>query len=179
MVSTLKYGSLAAAAIVTLLSPMVQAQGMPTTMDTSVSATTSTGGAYPSSSPDGSPVPDIPMSSSGGSGSEATSTPAGASGTDDPYGNDTPSPTGFTPTATGGVASPTGGIPAGALTGPCTQEGLWNCLGSIAFQRCASGQWSPVQSMAAGTTCQPGQSQSLWPAGRRVRRQRLQNSGRR
>ncbi|CAM1504127.1 Fc.00g017180.m01.CDS01 [Cosmosporella sp. VM-42] len=35
----------------------------------------------------------------------------------------------------------------------CSPEGQWNCIGGSQFQRCASGQWSVVMSMAAGTTC--------------------------
>lgn len=50
---------------------------------------------------------------------------------------------------------------AGALTGACTSEGDWNCIGGNSFQRCASGSWSAAQTMAAGTTCQSGQSATL------------------
>ncbi|KAI4128554.1 MAG: hypothetical protein LQ347_004128 [Umbilicaria vellea] len=50
---------------------------------------------------------------------------------------------------------------AGALTGPCTAEGDWNCIGGNSFQRCASGSWSIVQSLASGTTCTNGQSATL------------------
>ncbi|KAL2000805.1 hypothetical protein VTN02DRAFT_2593 [Thermoascus thermophilus] len=53
------------------------------------------------------------------------------------------------------------GSTSGALSGPCSQEGAWNCLGGTAFQRCASGAWSEVIQMAAGTTCTAGQSDSL------------------
>ncbi|KAH8702079.1 hypothetical protein BGW36DRAFT_356220 [Talaromyces proteolyticus] len=44
------------------------------------------------------------------------------------------------------------------LTGACTNEGEWNCIGGHSFQRCASGTWSAIQSVAAGTSCTPGQS---------------------
>lgn len=50
---------------------------------------------------------------------------------------------------------------SGALNGPCTSEGLWNCVGGTSFQRCASGLWSEPQPMAAGTKCNAGQSQEL------------------
>lgn len=50
---------------------------------------------------------------------------------------------------------------AGALTGPCTAEGDWNCIGGNSFQRCASGSWSIVQPIASGTTCTSGQSATL------------------
>ncbi|MCJ1390951.1 hypothetical protein MMC18_003812 [Xylographa bjoerkii] len=58
--------------------------------------------------------------------------------------------------------SSTGTTPsAGALTGPCTPEGQWNCIAGSSFQQCASGAWSVVQPMAPGTFCTAGQSSSL------------------
>lgn len=52
---------------------------------------------------------------------------------------------------------------AGAMTAgtACTPEGLWNCIGGTSFQQCASGTWSVVQSLAAGTQCKPGQSSAI------------------
>ncbi|KAN0072200.1 hypothetical protein V8E54_009929 [Elaphomyces granulatus] len=41
----------------------------------------------------------------------------------------------------------------GVLSGSCSPEGQWNCIGGTSFQRCASGTWSAAQPMAAGTTC--------------------------
>lgn len=42
---------------------------------------------------------------------------------------------------------------------PCPgDEGQWNCIGGSSFQRCASGMWSVIQSVAAGTECEPGVS---------------------
>jgi hypothetical protein len=62
-----------------------------------------------------------------------------------------PQPTdGSSPTSSGG-----------ALSGPCTPEGQWNCIGGTSFQRCASGSWSIAQSVASGTQCTPGQSSSI------------------
>ncbi|KAL3460035.1 hypothetical protein BJX64DRAFT_193733 [Aspergillus heterothallicus] len=46
----------------------------------------------------------------------------------------------------------------GAMSGPCTDDGAWNCIGGSSFQRCASGAWSEVQPVAPGTECTPGQS---------------------
>jgi hypothetical protein len=43
----------------------------------------------------------------------------------------------------------------------CTEEGMFNCVGGTSFQQCGSGTWSVVQSLAAGTTCNPGQSMDL------------------
>jgi hypothetical protein len=50
---------------------------------------------------------------------------------------------------------------SGGLSGSCTPEGQWNCIGGTSFQQCASGSWSVVQSLAAGTQCTPGQSSSI------------------
>jgi hypothetical protein len=47
------------------------------------------------------------------------------------------------------------------LSGACPTEGMWNCIGGSSFQQCASGSWSASQQMAAGTTCQAGQSMDL------------------
>ncbi|EGO56821.1 hypothetical protein NEUTE1DRAFT_117496 [Neurospora tetrasperma FGSC 2508] len=43
----------------------------------------------------------------------------------------------------------------------CTTEGAWNCIGGSSFQRCASGAWSAVTQMAAGTSCSAGESAQL------------------
>ncbi|MCJ1413856.1 hypothetical protein MMC32_000181 [Xylographa parallela] len=60
------------------------------------------------------------------------------------------------------VSSSTGTTPsAGALTGPCTTVGEFNCIAGNSFQQCASGAWSVVQPMAPGTFCTTGMSASL------------------
>ncbi|KAL5352977.1 hypothetical protein ACLOAV_002926 [Pseudogymnoascus australis] len=49
-----------------------------------------------------------------------------------------------------------------AASSPClNQEGIWNCISGTTFQRCASGEWSVVQSVAEGTTCEAGISQNI------------------
>ncbi|KAL6233949.1 hypothetical protein BDW75DRAFT_213753 [Aspergillus navahoensis] len=50
---------------------------------------------------------------------------------------------------------------AGALSGSCSDEGAWNCVGGSSFQRCASGTWTDVQALAGGTECSPGQNMDL------------------
>ncbi|PWY86474.1 hypothetical protein BO94DRAFT_448528, partial [Aspergillus sclerotioniger CBS 115572] len=50
---------------------------------------------------------------------------------------------------------------SGSLSGSCSVEGEWNCINGSSFQRCANGQWSQVQDMAAGTQCTAGQSSNL------------------
>lgn len=53
------------------------------------------------------------------------------------------------------TTSPNTGSNAGfPRSGPCTEEGQWICNTS-SFQRCASGFWSSVMDVAAGTECTP------------------------
>ncbi|ETI24548.1 hypothetical protein G647_03917 [Cladophialophora carrionii CBS 160.54] len=72
--------------------------------------------------------------------------------------------------APGNVAAPTGtasvstgsssGVSAGAagqLTGPCSNEGDWNCIDGSSFQRCASGSWSATIPLS-GMKCTPGET---------------------
>ncbi|PSR77653.1 hypothetical protein BD289DRAFT_142722 [Coniella lustricola] len=43
---------------------------------------------------------------------------------------------------------------AGVPGSPCSPEGVFVCLaGDLTFQRCASGQWSVVMAVAAGSRC--------------------------
>ncbi|OKL63986.1 hypothetical protein UA08_00450 [Talaromyces atroroseus] len=50
---------------------------------------------------------------------------------------------------------------SGGLSGACATEGEWNCIDGTYFQRCASGMWSAVGSVAAGTNCTSGLSNDL------------------
>ncbi|ROV97122.1 hypothetical protein VMCG_07517 [Cytospora schulzeri] len=60
---------------------------------------------------------------------------------------------------------PVSSAPSGANWAPgssCADEGLWDCLpGGVSWQRCASGQWSVVMPMPAGTVCAPGLTNNL------------------
>ncbi|RDW85514.1 hypothetical protein BP5796_03839 [Coleophoma crateriformis] len=61
--------------------------------------------------------------------------------------------------ASTGSSSGTGtAITAGTA---CTTEGMWNCVGGSSFQQCASGTWSVVQSLAAGTSCTGTEASTL------------------
>ena len=62
------------------------------------------------------------------------------------------------PPASTGTSSSSGGYPAGSA---CTTEGEWNCVTTSSFQQCASGTWSVVQQLAAGTECTVGQGSSI------------------
>ncbi|KAK1829283.1 hypothetical protein QBC39DRAFT_392677 [Podospora conica] len=82
------------------------------------------------------------------------------------------------PTAPAAAPAPVAPV-TGGQTGACTNEGAWNCVDGKSFQRCASGRWSAVIQMAAGTSCTPGVSEVLGMAGRRRRsvRRSIRNSG--
>ena len=72
-------------------------------------------------------------------------------------------PTGGVPAAAAPTGSPSSGSTSGtsgALSGPCTNEGDWNCIGGTSFQRCASGAWSAAIPMN-GMKCTPGESSSF------------------
>lgn len=64
-----------------------------------------------------------------------------------------------TPESPGSIYAPTGS--GDALSGPCPTEGEWNCIGGSSFQRCGSGVWSVVQTLAAGNVCKAGQGAEL------------------
>lgn len=55
----------------------------------------------------------------------------------------------------------------GGQSGACSNEGAWNCVGGTAFQRCASGAWSGLMPLAAGTSCTEGVSDTLKMNGKR------------
>ncbi|RAL08062.1 lytic polysaccharide monooxygenase auxiliary activity family 9 protein [Aspergillus homomorphus CBS 101889] len=50
---------------------------------------------------------------------------------------------------------------SGVLSGACSQEGYWYCNGGTAFQRCVNGEWDASQSVAAGTVCTAGISETI------------------
>ncbi|KAI9748335.1 MAG: hypothetical protein M4579_007252 [Chaenotheca gracillima] len=142
--------------------------------DGSNAAPASSGGSKDGSG-DGGPPP-----ASGGQGDPATPPPAASA---PPPAASTPPPASpgiFAPTSSSGgsqAPSATAALPqpssappssggnsssAGGQTGPCSSEGQFSCLtGGTSFQQCASGQWSVVQQVAAGTTCSPGGGTSM------------------
>ncbi|KAI1635571.1 hypothetical protein F4809DRAFT_651059 [Biscogniauxia mediterranea] len=63
--------------------------------------------------------------------------------------------------ASGSSGSPSSGG-AGGLTGACTEEGTFNCVGGASYQQCASGAWTAMMPMPATTKCQEGKSTTLW-----------------
>lgn len=75
-----------------------------------------------------------------------------------PAATNTPAPVPAPSQGAGNGGSTAGGHAAGTA---CTNEGVWNCIGGSSFQRCASGTWSTVIAMAAGTKCTAGESDNL------------------
>jgi hypothetical protein len=136
------------------------------------------------------PAPTSTSGSGSGSGNEspaATSVPTVAPGVFAsgaasasaavPVATSAAAPSAAAPSAAAPVASaapsaaapPTSSGSAGTQSGPCTNEGDWNCIGGTSFQRCASGSWSAAMQMAAGTSCTPGISSELTMAKRALR----------
>jgi hypothetical protein len=95
-----------------------------------------------------------------------------------PTNGGSPEPAPTTPTAPAAPATPDTGAGAGAggsgseetAGSACTDEGQWNCIGGSKYQRCASGRWSVVQSMASGTTCSGNKASAMaFGFGRKLR----------
>ncbi|KAI1129441.1 hypothetical protein F5Y10DRAFT_151507 [Nemania abortiva] len=137
------------------------------------SATTSAAAAPSSSSAAGGGGGVFLTTGTAGSGAAPTSTAAFSTSvvpTVTPIA--TPTPTASPSSGAGSDSGTSPGTGSGSgLSGACTTEGMWNCVGGSSYQQCASGIWSAVQPMAAGTKCTPGQSASLDMsfAGRKVR----------
>lgn len=101
----------------------------------------------------------ITQSSAAAASSPAATTPVAQSPTTSAAAQATPTSSSGTGSGSGtGTTTTTGAQTVGAA---CTTEGEWNCVGGSSFQRCASGTWSAVMQMAAGTTCTEGQSAAI------------------
>ncbi|KAL1867906.1 hypothetical protein Daus18300_006181 [Diaporthe australafricana] len=142
---------------VTLPSPSTTASA---SASDSASATSSESSATTASETTGSA--SAPASSS--TAAEETYTTASSSATAT-GGAATPSAT-LSPTGSGsGSSNSTGGgggsSSASGKSGACTDEGMFNCVGSK-YQQCASGAWTAMQALPGGTTCTQGESENLW-----------------
>ncbi|KAK1778235.1 hypothetical protein QBC45DRAFT_414824 [Copromyces sp. CBS 386.78] len=71
-----------------------------------------------------------------------------------------------------GSGSGSGGSGSSGAGSACSAEGMWNCIDGKSYQQCAAGVWTPVMPLAAGTSCDVGQSTSLniKAAGKKMRR---------
>jgi hypothetical protein len=137
------------------------------------------GGAAPPSPPSSTPAPSSyptanPTIPGGGfiTQTEGPSSAAPTSAAPTTFSTATYAPSGApigAPSGASSSASPpvATGNPGASFSGSCTDEGAWNCIGSTSYQRCASGAWTPVMPLAAGTSCQPGMSSTLSLARRR------------
>lgn len=96
-------------------------------------------------SPDGK-APESKPTPSAASDAKPTSAPT-TEGSPKSGGSSAPTP--------GGAAngSPGAGASQKSAGSKCSTEGAWNCIDGKSYQRCASGTWSAVMSVAAGTTC--------------------------
>ena len=117
----------------------------------------------PTSAAEPAPVPATTMQTvTTPAAAAAPSVPAaGASNGTEPTGasGGSPATTASQPQSTGSSTAPTGSTAVGQ---PCSDEGAWNCIGGNSFSRCASGTWSAIIQMAAGTSCTPGISDNLF-----------------
>jgi hypothetical protein len=91
----------------------------------------------------------------------ASSAPASSAGASGAASKATTKATVVASSAAPASTSTTGTGSAIAAGTACTTEGMFNCIGGTSFQQCASGTWSVVQSVAAGTTCTSGESMSM------------------
>ncbi|KAI1410548.1 lytic polysaccharide monooxygenase [Hypoxylon sp. FL1857] len=66
------------------------------------------------------------------------------------------------PAGSSSPANSSSSVPVSGLTGPCTAEGMFNCIGGTSYQQCASGSWSVVMQMPPTTKCAEGQTMTLW-----------------
>lgn len=102
---------------------------------------------------------------SAASSSAAVSTSADSSATATASATTKPAPSAtLSPTGGGsGSGNSTGsdGGSSSAKSGPCTSEGMFNCIGTQ-YQQCASGAWTAMKALPGGTTCQQGESENLW-----------------
>ncbi|WKT39659.1 hypothetical protein QSH57_001478 [Fusarium oxysporum f. sp. vasinfectum] len=109
----------------------------------------------------GAPAPSAPAATS--TLLTMTKPAPGTGGQPVPTSVGSPEPAPTTPTAPGTGAGEGGSGSGSEETAgtACSDEGAWNCIGGTKYQRCASGRWSVVQSMAAGTTCSGNKSSAM------------------
>ncbi|KAK2937179.1 hypothetical protein FoTM2_000397 [Fusarium oxysporum f. sp. vasinfectum] len=109
----------------------------------------------------GAPAPSAPAATS--TLLTMTKPAPGTGGQPVPTSVGSPEPAPTTPTAPGTGAGEGGSGSGSEETAgtACSDEGAWNCIGGTKYQRCASGRWSVVQSMATGTTCSGNKSSAM------------------
>lgn len=110
---------------------------------------TSSAGARQTSTPQSQPPTEKSPEPKATSSSASDAKPANPPSKADP-----PKSEGSSASAPGGAAN---GSSAGAsqksVGSQCSNEGAWNCIDGKSYQQCASGTWSVVMRVAAGTKC--------------------------
>ncbi|KAM0817375.1 hypothetical protein AB5N19_03180 [Seiridium cardinale] len=105
-------------------------------------------------------TPAASPSSPAGSGFQTSTKPASTSAAASPTTSAAPAK------ATTGTGSATTGSgssgSAGGKSGQCASEGTFFCVSGSQYQQCASGAWTALKPMPAGTKCKEGESTSLW-----------------
>lgn len=117
------------------------------------------GGAFftVSSSAEAKPTAAAQDQSAAGNQSGQKATPAIS-----PAANPTTSPSTDNSPKSGSPSSPgSDGTSEKTVGSQCSIEGAWNCINGKSFQRCASGTWSVVMPLAAGTTCNSAISERI------------------
>ncbi|KAJ5721232.1 uncharacterized protein N7483_009166 [Penicillium malachiteum] len=138
-----------------------------TAVEATQTSSSDTSSETPATSAQSSAVqPTATASSSSNSGTSSTGSSSGNScsgesgNSDSSSSDETPSST-TTVAATTSTASSSSAITSGVLSGSCTEEDYWYCNDGTAFQRCVNGEWDSSQSMADGTECTAGISETL------------------
>ncbi|KAL7657066.1 hypothetical protein ACMYSQ_006120 [Aspergillus niger] len=155
------------AAVVTSAAASYASAGSQTTMVTS-SRLQPTGSSGSSSNVGSSGSTNNQSGSGSTAGGQFGQSQPGMAGSD----NSSPSDSASTPTSSSpsAASSSASSATSGVLSGSCSQEDYWYCNGGTAFQRCVNGEWDASQSMAAGTECTPGISETLTIAASSKRR---------
>ncbi|OTB20722.1 hypothetical protein K445DRAFT_43751, partial [Daldinia sp. EC12] len=105
--------------------------------------------------PSNAPVVSSPVTSAVSSATSPVSSPATSPAASSAVSPSSPAPvsSAVSSASPAGSAPPSSGSSSGGLTGPCTSEGMFNCIGGTAYQQCASGSWSTVMQMAPTVKC--------------------------
>jgi hypothetical protein len=147
--------------------------------DSASSAVQATAAPTPAPSPTNKLPGGVFMTVGGDSSSSAAAAPTTLVASTKTAVADVPKPTADAPkpVPTGGAGSGSESAGAHAHGSACADEGAWNCIGGTSFQRCASGSWSAVQPVAAGTICKVNGNKvlSIEAASAKLRR-RFRNS---
>jgi len=131
---------------------------------TKTSAAGIPGGVFATVAPVASPTTLVPVASSAAAVSSVPAVSAAPVASSAPSVAPVASPvaSSASPAPSSGTSTGTTGSGTAEVAGSaCATEGMWNCIAGTSYQRCASGTWSVVMQLAAGTTCTAGQSTAI------------------